>query len=164
MHHDPELKLPSASMVARRSLLLAGPAAFLLTSCARAAAAREVTVYKTTTCGCCKAWVTHLSRAGFAPKVIDQDDLQPIKTQLRVPPDLVSCHTGVVGGYVLEGHVPPDNVVRLLREKPTGVLGLAVAGMPRGSPGMEMPDGAADPYEVIAFGSNGKRSVFARHG
>jgi hypothetical protein len=138
-----------------------GTAGLLFSRRAFAAAAPiAITVYKTPTCGCCKAWVAHLEKNGFAPKAHDLADLTETKTTLGVPDALTSCHTAVIGRYVIEGHVPADVIKKLIAEKPTNILGLAVPGMPAGSPGMEM--GRKDPYEIIAFSQTGKRSVYAR--
>lgn len=122
--------------------------------------AREVTVYKTPSCGCCSLWAEHLAEAGFRVRVEERVELIPVKREHGVPLDLASCHTAVVDGYVLEGHVPAADVTRLLSERPD-VEGLAVPGMPMGSPGMEGP--RKDDYEVIAFDADGNREVFARH-
>ena len=102
----------------------------------------------------------HLRTQGFTVKTEHLTDLRPIKAQHRIPADLEACHTALVGGYVVEGHVPADLVIRLLRERPN-VLGLAVPAMPAGSPGMEVPGTPAQPYQVFAFGRNGKTWVFA---
>ena len=123
----------------------------------------SVTVYKDPSCGCCKKWVEHLAANGFAPVARDRTDMDALKNSLGVPPDLRSCHTAVAGKYLIEGHVPAADVKRLLLTKPTNVLGLAVPGMPSGSPGMEMP-GKSDRYDVIAFSTGGKTRVFASHG
>ena len=119
-----------------------------------------MTVYKSPSCGCCKSWVTHMQRAGFTVKVIDMDDLTTVKKNAGVPQKLQSCHTALVGGYVVEGHVPADLVKKMLNQKPQ-IIGLAVPGMVTGSPGMEMGD-SKDPYDVIAFDRTGKTSVFAK--
>jgi hypothetical protein len=119
----------------------------------------EVTVWKSPTCGCCSKWVEHMAAAGFKVTARDTSDMQAVKRRLAVPDAMGSCHTAVVQGYVIEGHVPAADIQRLLREKPK-VTGLAVPGMVTGSPGME--GGRSDPYEVVAFG-DGKTSVFARH-
>ncbi len=122
-----------------------------------------MTVYKSASCGCCKLWVDHARGAGFTVKTIDTDDLAGVKAQMGVPASLQSCHTVVVASYVLEGHVPAADVKRLLAEKPA-VRGLAVPGMPVGSPGMEQgPPIGYQRYEVVAFTAQGKTSVFARH-
>jgi hypothetical protein len=116
-------------------------------------------------CGCCHAWAEAMRRSGrFRVTLTDEPDIAALKRRLGVPSDLTSCHTGVVDGYVIEGHVPVEDVLRLLRERPANVRGLAVAGMPRGSPGMETPDGARDRFAVFAFERNGARRVFANHG
>jgi hypothetical protein len=117
-------------------------------------------VWKSRTCGCCKAWVRHVEEAGFKVTVNEVDDVAPKKQQLKVPPELSSCHTAVVDGYVVEGHVPAADIVRLLKER-AKVKGIYVPGMPVGSPGMEGPDGKA--YEVLALDDAGKVSVFATH-
>ena len=126
-----------------------------------AAAGTPITVYKTPTCGCCKAWVEHLSKNGFSPKTHDLNDLSETKDTLGVPDALRSCHTAVIGRYVIEGHVPADLIRKLVAEKPANVLGLAVPGMPVGSPGMEVP-GRKDPYDVFAFTRDGKRTIYAK--
>lgn len=102
----------------------------------------------------------HLRQHGFAVTAKDLTNLAPIKTQHGVPTDLQACHTGLVDGYVIEGHVPADLIVRLLRERPP-VVGLAVPGMPAGSPGMEVPGSSAQPYRVFSFDQGGKTAVFA---
>ena len=143
----------------RRTFLLAGAAATLPL---RALANTEpvIKVLKTPTCGCCTAWVDHVRQAGFAVEAqdVDQDALYAFKDRLQIAPELAGCHTAVVGDYFIEGHVPAADVERLLAERPDWVEGLAVAGMPLGSPGMEM-GGRTQPYQVIAFGEAG-RSVF----
>ncbi len=125
----------------------------------RAAQAPAVVVYKDPNCGCCAEWVTHLKGAGFAVSVQNTGDLLGVKRRYRVPPALNSCHTALVSGYVVEGHVPADLVRRLLRDKPKAA-GIAVPGMPQGSPGMET--GTKEPYEVLLFDAAGKTTVYAR--
>lgn len=117
-----------------------------------------ITVYKTPTCGCCGNWVEHLRENGFAVDVVEMRDLMSVKREQGVPPRLVSCHTAVVDGYVIEGHVPADAIRRFLGEPPAGAAGLAVPGMPIGSPGMEGPSPQA--YDIIAFGHDGATSIF----
>lgn len=119
-----------------------------------------MTVYKTPACGCCKDWVVYVERAGFSVKAIDLDDLTEIKRRHRVPDALQSCHTALVGAYVVEGHVPADLINRMLSEKPK-ITGLAVPGMVVGSPGMEQGT-RKQPYNVLAFDRAGKTSVYAR--
>ncbi len=122
----------------------------------------SVTVYKTPTCGCCAKWVDHLRESGFEVKTTDLEDVTPMKEQLGVPSRLGSCHTAVVDGYVVEGHVPAEDVKRLIEEKPD-VTGIAVPGMPIGSPGMEVEGRPAERYEVYAFDKRGGLAVFAQH-
>jgi hypothetical protein len=148
-----------------RITLLGGAAAFaVLRAVGRGAGAAAplpgVTVYKSPTCGCCTEWVAHVQRHGFSVKTVDLADLRPIKVRHGVPAALESCHTALVEGYVVEGHVPADLIERLLRERPR-VVGVAVPGMPVGSPGMEVPGGRADRYQVLTFDRSGKTAVFA---
>ena len=118
-----------------------------------------VHVYKTATCGCCAKWVDHLREAGFAVTVEDTRDLMAVKRREGVPTDLSSCHTALVNGYVVEGHVPAS-VVQAFLEEPGDARGLAVPGMPIGSPGMEGRH--AEAYDVFAFDADGGREVFRR--
>jgi hypothetical protein len=143
----------------RRALALLGAAPLVVSLPAGADALPEVIVHRDPSCGCCGAWVEHLRRTGFPVKVAETRDLDAVKKRLGVPADLTSCHTAEVAGYVIEGHVPAGAIQRLLAQKPQAV-GLAVPGMPVGSPGME--GGAPDTYEVILFGEQGRR-VFARY-
>ena len=126
----------------------------------RAADAPVIEVWKTSTCGCCRAWVRHVEAAGFKVQVTELEDVAPIKQRFNVPPELSSCHTALVAGYVVEGHVPADDIVRLLRQKPA-IKGIYVPGMPAGSPGMEAAHG--ERYDVLALDASGKTSVFATH-
>lgn len=119
----------------------------------------RMVVYKTPTCGCCRAWVDHVQAAGFAVEVRDMPDVAPVKHEHGLPGHLASCHTAIVDGYVVEGHVPADVIRRMLAERPQ-VAGIAVPGMPMGSPGMEVPGGRKDPYDIIAFSRDGKVSVY----
>lgn len=147
----------------RRLLLATVPAVMFAGGCAQAAPVRALTVYKTPYCGCCKGWVTHMQRAGFRPTVIEVEDLNPVRAKLGVPFELSSCHTGLIGGYVVEGHVPPADVARLLETKPKAI-GILVPGMPFGSPGMETPDGSKEPYNtLLLLDRSGRTAVFARH-
>ena len=122
--------------------------------------AMAMTVYKSPTCGCCSAWVDHVRDAGFEVTVVDTTNLEPIKRRYGILPGHGSCHTATVGGYVIEGHVPAADIRRLLRERPD-IAGLAVPGMPVGSPGMEGP--LAQAYEVLTFTRDGAAAVYARH-
>src|SRR5262245_49572824 len=129
-----------------------------LTAPALAQAPLAMTVYKSPTCGCCAKWVEHVKKAGFAVTVKDMPNVGEIKFARGVPAELASCHTAVVGDYVVEGHVPADVVQKLLKEKPA-VVGIAVAGMPMGSPGME--GDRVDHYNIVAFEKGGKQRVYA---
>ena len=117
-----------------------------------------ITVYKSPTCGCCTKWVVHLEENGFEVETTDMPNVTPMKQRLGLPQALSSCHTAVVGGYVVEGHVPADVIKRMLDEEPE-IAGIAVPGMPIGSPGMEGPN--PRPYDVIAFKKDGAQEVFA---
>ena len=141
------------------AVLVAGGVAFGVLAGTPEARGTEVRVVKSPTCGCCNAWADHLEEEGFAVEREDRQDMAVVKREMGVPADLSSCHTAVVDGYVIEGHVPASAIERLLEERPD-VAGLAVPGMPIGSPGME--GARADRYEVIAFDGEGNRRVFAR--
>ena len=130
---------------------------------AQSSAQPVIEVYKSPTCGCCSNWVEHMKQHGFTARVTDLSDqaLDALKTKHGVPRTAQSCHTALVGRYVVEGHVPAADVKRLLKEKPT-VAGIAVAGMPLGSPGMEVP-GRSQAYNVMAFDKQGESRVFASY-
>jgi len=150
------------AVLSRRGLLVGTMTLALAAAGARlgrAAAKPAIAVHKSPTCGCCGAWVEHVRASGYAATVQDVEDLSPIKRKLGVPRTLQSCHTAVVEGYVIEGHVPADLIDRLLAERPT-VVGIAVPGMPIGSPGMEVPGQAAERYQVLAFDQKGRATVF----
>jgi hypothetical protein len=121
-----------------------------------------VQVFKSATCGCCSKWVDHLRSHGFTVRTTDIEAMDEIKAKHQVPQGARSCHTALVGGYVVEGHVPAADVQRLLRERPA-IAGIAVPGMPIGSPGMEVPGMKAQAYDVIAFTKQGTTRVFASH-
>ena len=129
---------------------------------ARSAANTVVTVHKSASCGCCKLWVQHLRTAGFSVAPRDRDDLNAVKQRVGVPASLSSCHTAEVDGYFVEGHVPVEDIKRLLRERPDA-KGLTVPGMPIGSPGMELGN-RRDPYDVLLVHADGRTSVFSHHG
>lgn len=139
-----------------RRAVLAGAGAFpLLMSIpgrARAEALPLVTVTKDPSCGCCGGWIEHIRAAGYPVHVVESSDVDALKQRLGVPAELTSCHTAEVDGYVVEGHVPATAIRRLLAERPAGT-GLAVPGMPAGSPGMNFPGVDPEPYEVLLFGS-----------
>lgn len=124
--------------------------------------APSIVVYKSATCGCCRLWVQHLHNAGFAVDARDVDNVDPIKQRVGVPVGHGSCHTAEVAGYFIEGHVPADDIKRLLLERPNA-KGLAVPGMPVGSPGMETPSREVKPYDVLLVAQDGSTSVFAHH-
>ncbi len=129
------------------------------------AGARNLPVVEMTkrpNCGCCTAWADHLRAAGFEVKITQFEELWNVKRRAGIPQSLDACHTAKVGGYVVEGHVPADDIKRLLSERPA-VKGLAVPGMPIGSPGMEADDGRTEPYDVIAFDGKGETKVFQSH-
>ena len=136
-------------------------AMLLLAAGATALAAPPVTVYKDPGCGCCGAWVDYMKANGFSVTVHDVRDMTPHKKKLGVPERLESCHTEVIDGYTIEGHVPVADIRRLLAERPKA-RGLAVPGMPQGSPGMET--GKLDPYDVLLFQTGGKASVYRSYG
>jgi hypothetical protein len=137
---------------------LALPLALLLSAQAGAAV---IEVAKSPYCGCCAQWVTYLREHGFDVKVTDREDMTSVKDALKVPADLRSCHTAKVGKYVVEGHVPAEDIQRLLKEQPKAI-GIAVAGMPAGSPGMHVHGGEAEAYQTMLFTADGTK-VFARH-
>jgi hypothetical protein len=144
--------------LARRRLLASG-AALAVVRPAFAAAPPMLEVWKMRSCPCCTGWAKHFEAAGFATTIQEVDDVGAVRAAAGVPTDLGGCHTSKVGGYVVEGHVPVAAVQRLQAERPT-ILGLAVPGMPLGSPGMEIEDEPTEPYDVIAFAADGSRSVF----
>jgi hypothetical protein len=139
-------------LAASAAVLLAGPAF---------AARDAIEVFKSSTCGCCTKWIGHLRANGFEVRAHDVDDIAVSRARLGVPAALGSCHTGSIGGYLIEGHVPARDIQRLLRERP-GAAGLAVPGMPHGAPGME-GDGM-EPYDVLLFQTSGRYTVFQRYG
>lgn len=146
----------------RRQALLLLTTAILSGPAAIAGTQLSIQVYKDPSCGCCGAWVDKLRQAGFAVSVSETTDMDAVKTRLGVPLDLQSCHTGVIQGHAVEGHVPPTDIRTYLSKNPKSA-GIAVPGMPSGSPGMESADGSTDPYTVWEFYSGGKRRAFAHH-
>ena len=140
--------------------------ALALTGCSPTTAEPALPLVKVTknpTCGCCKIWVERLRDAGFQVEVDDVDNLNAVKQRVGLPYGMGSCHTAEVDGYFVEGHVPVDDIKRLLRERPQA-KGIAVPGMPVGSPGMEVPSGEVQPYDVILVGRDGGTSVYSHHG
>jgi hypothetical protein len=151
----------AASVVALAALVSASAPVVRSENREDSARSPSITVFKDPNCGCCKSWVEHLRKHGFDVVVRDTSDVGGAERAGRVPEQLHSCHTAFVNGYVVEGHVPAADIQRLLTEKPK-VAGIAVAGMPAGSPGMEM-GGRVDHYEVVAFNRDGTTRTFARH-
>lgn len=153
-------------------LVLLVALATVLAGCTRSDAAGDatasgeewplVTVYKTPTCGCCVVWAEYMEDEGFEVRQIDVASTADVRERLGVPHQLGSCHTATVGDYVVEGHVPADDVRRMLTERPEAT-GIAVPGMPIGSPGMEVPGRTPHQYEVILFRRDGTGLVYARH-
>lgn len=141
--------------------LLAAAAASIAPAWATPASNKKIMVYKTPTCGCCSAWVEHLTAAGFDAQIVDRPDLTPIRARFGAPEDLRSCHFAIIGRYIVEGHVPAASINKLLSEAPDAA-GIFVPGMPLGSPGMEGPHDS-QPYDVILLRKNGKREVFDRY-
>ena len=121
-----------------------------------------ITVYKSSTCGCCTKWVDHVRANGFAPVVHDEEEMDALKNKLKVPEGVRSCHTAQIDGYLIEGHVPASDIRRLLAERPKAA-GLAVPGMPPLTPGMAPADVAPRGFEVVSFQPDGSTKVFARH-
>ena len=142
----PEATVPAASDVAPSAPLLPGMA-----------------VHKSPSCGCCGSWVGHMEKAGYPVEVIAEEDLAPLKQALGVPSAMASCHTAIVEGYFIEGHVPAQDVARLLMERPDA-RGLAVPGMPVGSPGMEVASGEVEPYTVYLVNRDGSSTPFSEYG
>ena len=141
----------------RHFSLLAAILLVLISGCSKESDAQTVTVYKSPTCGCCKNWVAHLEANGFRVIAHDTQDMDSVKREHGVPASLASCHTALVEGYVIEGHVPASAIKRLLKERPS-VAGLTVPGMPMGSPGMEGP--RKDAYNALLFNRSGDAAIY----
>jgi hypothetical protein len=144
-------------MLTRRSMLLGLAGASLSGAGLVWAATPVMVISKDPNCGCCTGWTEHVQAAGFATRVNELGNLAPLKARLSIPPELASCHTAEIDGYVIEGHVPASAIKRLLAERPQAI-GLAVPGMPIGSPGMEVPGTPDDTYDVILFGPSGQKT------
>lgn len=156
----------NTSTISRRAILAgfgALPLVLSLSGPLRAGTLPLVTVTKDPSCGCCGGWIEHIEAAGFPVRVLESDDVFSLKQRLGVPVDLASCHTAQVDGYVIEGHVPAAAVKRLLAERPAGI-GLAVPGMPAGSPGMDFPGVEPESYEVLLFDASGHKAFLRFHG
>ena len=143
--------------IRRPALLSIAAAAALLSTAANAA---QLTVHKSPYCGCCAKWIEHVRKHGFTVKVVETEEMMAVKKRLGVPGELASCHTTEADGYFVEGHVPAADIKRLLAQKPKAA-GIAVPGMPPGSPGMESD--RAEPYATVIVRRDGTTSVFARH-
>lgn len=123
-------------------------------------AQQTIDIYKSPYCGCCGKWAEHVTKAGFTVKTHEVDDVPGTRKKLGMPDKLGSCHTAKIGNYILEGHVPAEDIKRLLKEKPKAI-GLAVPGMPPGSPGMDVPN--SPPYETLLVQNDGNTRIFAKH-
>lgn len=161
--HEAPRPLTRRAWLQRASMALGAIVVAPLVGASLAAAVRDdqpraMTVYKSPTCGCCSAWIEHVQQAGFTCTVRDLPDLSEVKASFGIPRALESCHTAQIGGYLVEGHVPADLIQKLLRDKPAA-RGLAVPGMPIGSPGME--GGTPERYQVLLFDKAGTTRVFA---
>ncbi|WP_339929332.1 DUF411 domain-containing protein [uncultured Brevundimonas sp.] len=150
--------LPRRAFLGGVAIILAVPIA----ACAQTPGRSEIAVYKTPTCACCDGWVRHLRDARFDVSVTVTTDLATLRSRHGMPDALASCHTALIGDYVIEGHVPAEDVRRLLIERPDAV-GLSVPGMPLGSPGMETADGRRETYNTLLVLKDGRTRVFARH-
>lgn len=155
--------------ISRRALLFTLSGSFVALGAALRAQNRSaqpapkktpISVYKDPSCGCCEKWVDHMTANGFAPTVTN-GDMPPIKKLYKVPRALESCHTAVVGGYVIEGHVPAQDIRKLLAAKPAGIVGLTIPGMPASAPGMDVLP--FQPYDVLTFDAAGKTTIYAKH-
>ena len=156
--------MSSPARLARRAFLGAAALAAVLpaAACAQPRGPNAIAVYKTPTCACCDAWVRHLRAARFEVTVNVLPDLRGLRSSHGMPEALASCHSALIEGYFIEGHVPPADVRRLVAERPAAV-GISVPGMPLGSPGMETPSGDREPYDTLLVLKDGTRRVFARH-
>ena len=148
--------------VSRRTFLALVPMAALGVTGATAQTTGRLQVFKDPTCGCCALWVRHMEAHGFTASVTNVEDMTAIKAKHGVPASVRSCHTTLVNGYVVEGHVPATYVQRILTDRPT-IAGIGVAGMPIGSPGMEVAGAKAQPFDVLSFDVKGETRLFASH-
>jgi len=145
-------------------LLLASGAWLISSNASAQATIHDMHVSRDAGCGCCTAWADLMRHSGrFRITLTNEADMGAVKRRLGVPGDLASCHTARVAGFTIEGHVPAADVLRLIETNPRGVRGIAVAGMPIGSPGMEQPGMGRDAFDVVAFGADGGRSAFAHY-
>ena len=149
----------------RRTTLLsfiASVSAVIVPGASRAAGFPPVAVYRNPGCGCCEGWVKHMIAAGFKVTIEDDPDLNARRESLKMPADLASCHIGLADGYAFEGHIPVEDVMKFLEERPAGAIGLVVPGMPMESPGMEFGN-SGEPYNVLLISANVAPAVYASH-
>ena len=147
---------------ARRRVLQTIPLALAGLALGKVAAQSKIMmgVYKDPTCGCCHKWIEYMEANGFSA-VVTNGDLRPVKARFKIPANLESCHTTLIQGFIFEGHIPVEDVRRLLKEKPKGIVGLTIPGMPASAPGM---DGRPfQPYDVLSFDPAGKTTIYAKH-
>ena len=149
------LKILAAGMISIAIAL------FFITISAAASGGLDITVYRDPSCSCCAGWIDYLAAQGFHPKTVITEDMEALKHQQGVPSELVSCHTALINGYVIEGHVPADDIKRLLAEHPQ-LKGIAAPGMPIGTPGMESGD-VHESFTVLSFDQQGDIKVFKQH-
>ena len=161
MRYDSGMK--KTTLAAALAALALGVVTYAQTKPAATGAATKVTVYKTSSCGCCRLWVDHLKQNGFDVQAMDVSaaDVRAVSKAAGLKDEDSSCHTAKIGNYTVEGHVPADDIKRMLKEKPA-IAGLAAPGMPMGSPGMEQGN-AKEAYDVIAFKKDGTSTVYAKH-
>ena len=154
----------TSAMIAGVATILAFAAIPFISLPGNKAEAADITVYKSPTCGCCQKWADYLTENGFtvSTRNTTRSMLNRIQQQVGIAPKLASCHTALIDGYTIEGHVPAADIKTLMRERPDAV-GLSVPDMPLGSPGMEQPDGKTEPYEVLLVKKDGSTEIFARH-
>ena len=156
------MKIRDKFAKSRTYLIALCGAVFVLTASAVTHAGEIITVYKQIYCGCCEKWADHLRGAGFEVNIVEMNNLAPINGQFGIPQNVKSCHTAKLGDYYIVGHVPAADIHKLLAEKPDA-LGIAVPGMPVGSPGMEIPGMAPDQYDTVLFTTNGDTTVYVSH-
>jgi hypothetical protein len=142
--------------------LIASASVLVVPQAGRAAALPPVAVYRNPGCGCCEGWVKHMIAAGFTVTVEDDPNLSARRESLKIPADLASCHIGLADGYAFEGHIPVEDVVKFLRERPAGAIALVVPGMPMESPGMET-GGSREAFDVLMISTHAAPAVYARH-
>jgi hypothetical protein len=142
--------------------LIALASAMIAPRASRAAALPPVAVYRNPGCGCCEGWVKHMISAGFTVTLEDDPDLAARKESLKIPADLASCHIALADGYAFEGHIPVEDVVKFLKERPAGAIALVVPGMPMEAPGMEL-GGASEAFDVLMISTNTAPTIYASH-